>query len=62
MNLCGSSEGGGVARQVEQDSCLLAGIDFLGATVVDRGVEICKHNKKRERERNDRPKFCVGGM
>ena len=46
MNLCGSSGGGGVAREVEQDRCLLAGVDFHGAMVVDLGLEICKHSKK----------------
>ena len=46
MNRCGSSRGGGTSREVELDRCLLARINFLGAMVVDRGVEICKHNKK----------------
>ena len=46
MNRCGSSRGGGDAREVEPHRCLLTGINFLGAMVVDRGVEICKHNKK----------------
>ena len=61
MNLCASFGGGGSAHEVEPDHCLWAGVDFLGAMVVDLGVEICKNNKKRERERNGIPKFRVGG-
>ena len=38
MNLWGSSGGGGAAREVELDYCLLAGIDFRGAIVVDLGL------------------------
>ena len=54
MNRCGSFGGGGAAREVELDRCLLAEINFLGAMVDDRGVEICKHKKKRERGRKER--------
>ena len=43
MNPCGSSGGGGAAREVESDCCLLVGVDFRGAMVVDLGLEICKH-------------------
>ena len=43
MNLCGSSKGGGAAHEVEPDRCLLAGVDFRGAMVVDLRLEICKH-------------------
>ena len=32
----------------------MAGVNFLGAMVVDRGVEICKHNKKKTREGEER--------
>ena len=56
MNLCGSFGEGGAAHELELDHCLFAMIDFLGAMVVDRGVEIFKHNKKREREGKGRPK------
>ena len=48
MNLSGSSGGGGAAREVEPDRCLLAGIDFRGAMVVDLGLGICKHKKKKK--------------
>ena len=51
MNLCGSSRGGGAAREVELNRCLLVGVDIRGAMVVDLGVEICKHPKKNERGR-----------
>ena len=63
MNLCGSSGGGGDARKVDPDRCLLAGVDFLGAMEVDQGVEICKHSKKkRENERKGQlNRVCVGG-
>ena len=44
--MCGSSGGGGTTREVDSDHCLLARVDFLGAMVVDLGVEIYKHNKK----------------
>ena len=40
INLCGSSGGGGAARKVDLNPCLLVGIDFLGAMVVDRWAEI----------------------
>ena len=50
MNLCGSFEGGGVAREVESDRCLFFGIDFCGAMVVDIRLGICKHTKKKTRE------------
>ena len=53
MNLCGSSGGGGAAREVEPDPCLLIGIDFRGAMVVDLGLGFCKH-KKNGREREER--------
>ena len=58
MNKCGYSGGGDVAREVKLDRFLLAGIDFMGAMVVDRGVEIYKHKKKKktERESKGRPK------
>ena len=53
MNRCGSfGEGGGAAREVGLNHCLLAGVDFLGTMEVDLGVEIFKiSKKKRERER-----------
>ena len=62
MNLCGSSGVGGAAREVEPDSCLLAGVDFRGAMVVDLGLEICKHSKKRKKERKGQPNPCGGQM
>ena len=51
---------GGAAGEVEPDHCLLAGIDFLGAMVVDLGVKICKHNKKKMREGEERAANRVG--
>ena len=59
MNLCGSFGGGGTTSEVEPDRCILVGIDFHGAIVVDLGLGICKH-KKRERERKGRPNFMWG--
>ena len=47
MNLCGSSGGGGASCEVEPDRCLLAGVDFHGAMVVDLGLGIYKKKKKR---------------
>ena len=48
MNRCGSSRGGGAARDVEPDRCRLAGVDLLGAMEVEPGVQICKNNKENE--------------
>ena len=42
------------AREVEPDCCRLAGVDFLGAIEVDLGVQICKNNKKKMREEEER--------
>ena len=47
MNQCGSSGGGGAAREVELDHCCLVGVDFLGAMEVDLEVKICKNNNKK---------------
>ena len=60
MNLCGSFRGGGADREVEPDRYLLARVDFRGAMGVDLGLEICKHPKKRERERKGWPNPCGG--
>ena len=43
MNLCGSFEGGGAARELESNHYLLAGIDFCGAMVGDLGLGFYKH-------------------
>ena len=56
----GSSGGGGAAREVESDRCLLAGVDFRGAMVVDLGLEICKHSKE-TKEGEERVAKCVWG-
>ena len=62
MNLCGSFGGGGTTREVEPDCCLLVGIDFRGAMVVDLGLGFYKHKKRGEREREERAtKFEWGG-
>ena len=68
MNLCGSSGGGGVAREVKPDHCFLAKIDFRGAMMVDLGLRICKKKKKKTREGEERADkccvcvcVCVGG-
>ena len=55
MNQCGSSGGGGAAREVELDHCRLARVDFLGAMEVDLRVQIYKNNKKRERKKKGQP-------
>ena len=60
MNLCGSSRGGGDAREVELNCCLLAGVDICGAMVVDLGLEICKHPKKMK-DGEERATNCVWG-
>ena len=61
MNPCGSSGKGGAACEVEPDRCLLVGIDFCGAMVVDLGLGFCKHKKKKKGEREERAgKFRVG--
>ena len=60
MNLRGSFEGGGAACEVELDRCLLAGIDFRGAMVVDLGLGTFKHMKTREGEEKA-AKSRVGG-
>ena len=62
MNLCGSSRGGGAAREVDLDCCLLVGIDFRGAMVIDLGLGFCNTKKTGERERKERPKFVWGRM
>ena len=46
MNLCGSSGGGGAAREVEPDRYILVGIDFRGAMVVDLGLGFINTKKK----------------
>ena len=61
MNLCGSSGGGGAAREVEPDYCLLAGINFPRAIVVDLGLRFCKHKKKKGRERRKGDQKLWGG-
>ena len=63
MNSCGSSRRGGAAHEVEPDLCLLVGIDFHGAIVVNLGLKFCKHKrkKKREKERKGWPKIMWGG-
>ena len=58
MNRCGSSRGGGAAREVEPDRCPLAGVDFLGAIAVELGMQISKKNKKRDRKRKTQQKFA----
>ena len=60
MNLCGSSGGSGAAHEVKPDRCLLAGIDFMGAMVVDLGVEICKHKKKMREGEDQSTKISWG--
>ena len=60
MNLWGSSGGGGATHEVEPDRCLLAGIDFRGAIMVDLGLGFGKH-KKWEKEQRGQPKFVLGG-
>ena len=59
--MCGSSRGGGAAREVEPDRCLLVEIDFRGAMVVDLGLGICKHKKKKKKEGEERAAKCRGG-
>ena len=63
MNLYGSSGWGGDSFEVEPNHYLLAGIDFRGAMVVDLGLGICKHTKKKknERERGKGGQIIVGG-
>ena len=63
MNLCGSYGRGGATREVEPDRCLLAGIDFRGAIVVNLGLGICEHKKKKKKLRGGEEraaKFRVG--
>ena len=50
---CGSSGGGGAAREVEPDHCCLAVVDFLGAIEVDIWGKSAK-NTKRTREEAER--------
>ena len=50
MNRCGSSGGGGAAHEVEPKHCLLAGVDFLGAIVVDFGYRYANTTKKKIEE------------
>ena len=50
MNRCGSSRGGGSACEVELERRLLAGVDFLGAIVVDFNLRSANTIKKNGEE------------
>ena len=60
MNRRGSSEGGGAAREVEPERCLLARVDFLGAIRVDFDYRFANTEKKGTRERKGQPNPCGG--
>ena len=58
---CGSSGGGGTAREVEPDYCRLAVVDFLGAMEVDIWGKSAKNTKRTREEAERAAKWRVEG-
>ena len=61
MNRCGSSEGGGTAREVEPDHCHFVGVNFLGAMEVDMWGRFSKIARKMREEVEGAAKMSVEG-